>query len=82
MEVTYEDDKMAMPGGRCGWDHRYDRTFLTSPYAPDFNAHHDDRRMIIEVHSYREEGTALVANIGVTTFFHGITTTKLGRIYL
>lgn len=58
------------------------RTFLTSPYAPDFNAHHNDRRMIIEVHSYREEGTALVANIGVTTFFHGITATKLGRIYL
>lgn len=30
----------------------------------------------------RKEGTALVANIGVTTFFHGITNTKLGRIYL
>lgn len=58
------------------------RTFLASPWAPFFCAFGEDRCIHIEVHSYREEGTALVANIGVTTHFGGLSTTKMGRVYL
>lgn len=58
------------------------KEFLNSPWAPWFNIRDDGRKVSVEVHSYREEGTALVVNIGVNINFHGIVSTKLGRIYL
>lgn len=65
-----------------GITHMIVKEFLTSPWAPFFNVRDDGRTVKVEVHSYREEGTALVANIGVTINYHGLTSTKMGRIYL
>lgn len=58
------------------------RAFLTSPWASGYTSSPEGSQVQVEVHSYREEGTALVANIGVTTSFSGLAHTKLGRVYL
>lgn len=65
-----------------GITHLIVKEFLNSPWAPFFNVRGDGSKVMVEVHSYREEGTALVANIGVTINHHGFISTKMGRVYL